>query len=73
MKTPNFDPRDNMPRNLLPNSSLEFWQRGTSFAGLGANQIYNADRIQWAGGTLTATLTGSRVAISGANSSCSDL
>lgn len=68
-KTSNFDARENFSKNLLINSNLEFWQRNTSFTGLGSNQIYTADRLQWAGGTITATLSCSRVSISGTNSS----
>ncbi len=63
------DSRIASSKNLIINSNLEFWQRGTNFTGLGANQVYTADRFQWAGGTLTATLSGTRVAITGANSS----
>ena len=56
-------------KNILMNSDLRFWRRGTVFTGLGANQVYTAERFQWAGGTITGQLTASRVVISGLNSS----
>lgn len=69
MSTPRIDSIETdieqFNRNIIINSDMGFWQRGVTFTGLGANQIYTADRLQWAGGTITAVLTGSRATTSG--------
>jgi hypothetical protein len=45
-RTPNIDLREDYGRNYIINGSFDFWQRGTSLAGLtGAGTNYLADRF----------------------------